>query len=223
MSISKKLKYDVTVEVDSPIEETASAIFLIKKLLRINKIKMKLSIAYDYTYEGCGVYYPNLRNQGYRIFINPMNCKTNDDIDKNNWKEPFCPGSNCDMTIFGVTLHEFSHVLEYKVFPNIIPNYGKEFPENRFYLNQYSNNTLEDELAEVLTLYITNPYLLKLISESHFKFCKKYFKSPVDCTKERCSSIYDGFPILVKKSIKEKWNIVYNVDIEDFVKVTNEK
>lgn len=210
---------NIKVEIDSPIEDTTIAMIIIDKLLKINNIKMKISIAYDYSYEGCGMYLPNVEKQSHRIFVNPANCKTKEETEEVEYEDPFCPGYCSDMTLFGITIHEFCHLLQYQVYPDIIPEYGKAFPTERLYLNNYSNNELHDELAEVMTLYITNPYLLKLISKEHWLFCKRYFKSPVATSVARCKFIYQGFPIHVKEHLKEHWNIVFNVDTEKFERV----
>lgn len=216
-------KNKIVVEVDAPMEDTNASMVLIERLLKLNKIKMDLSIAYDFDTGDCGNFFPKSKIHAYRIFINPSNCKTTADIDTQNWNEPFCPGYCADLTLFGVTIHEFCHLLQYRAFPTIIKAYRKEFPTERFYLNGYCNNEIRDELAEIMTLYIVNPYLLKLISEKHFEFCEKRFKSPVDCTIERCFFIFNGFPIPVKEHLKNHWKIVYNMNKKQFEKVTNGK
>jgi hypothetical protein len=220
-------KSSIYVEVDSPMIETQHAMFIIEKFLKKNNIKMNLSIAYDYSLNASGVYFPFVKGQEYRIFINPFKCKSEEEIinqDINNQNnEAFCPGSPCDLTSFGIILHEFCHILQYKVYPTIIKDYSKEFPVERFYLNSYSNNEIHDEIAEIMTLYITNPYLLKLISKNHFNFCKKYFKSPISCTEDRCSFIYSGWPIRVKEHLKKDWGITYNISTKKFVRIDNGK
>lgn len=211
----------ILVEIDAPMDDTSSAIVLIERTLEKNNIKSKLSIAYDFDLDACGCYYPKEKSQANRIFVNPSNCKTQEDIHAQNWIEPFCPGSPCDMTLFSVTIHEFCHFLQYKVYPTIIKDFSKEFPTTRFYLNQYCNNEIKDELAEIMTLYLTNPYLLRLISKPHFNFCKKYLKSPVECSLKRCVTIYNGFPIPVKEHLEKHWKIVFDADKQKFVKVEN--
>lgn len=211
-------KNNIVVEVDGPLRDTITAIELIKKLLKINKIKMDLSIAYDFSLEELGMYLPGEDDQFFRIFVNPSNCLTNDD---NNGArvEIFARGYTADLTLFGVTIHEFCHLLQYQVCFDIIPQFKKTFPVNRLYLNDYSDNDIRDELAEIMTLYITNPYLLKLISEEHYKFCKKFFKSPVSCLEEQCREIYSTWPIHVKEHMKTHWRIGYDVAQEIFVRL----
>jgi hypothetical protein len=212
------VKNNIVVEIDVPMEDTQVAMFVIDNVMSVNNLKMDISIAYDYDMEGLGMYFPNLKDQGYRVFVNPMNCKTQDDIDNNTWREPFCPGYTADLTLFGVTIHEFCHLLQYKAYPDIVIEYVKQFPTERFYLNDYSNNELFDELAELMTVYISNPYLLKLISKKHFNFCKSFFKSPMPCSLKKFRSIYNGFPIHVKEHMKKKWNLVYDHCQDIFVR-----
>lgn len=213
-------KQRISVEINNPLDDTSAAMVLIDRFFRKNKIdNYNLIITYDYELNDCGCYFPKCKNLSERLYVNPLNCKTQEDIQSQNWVEPFCPGSPCDMTLFSVTIHEFCHFLQYKVYPTIIKDFSKDFPENRFYLNQYSNHEIRDELAEIMTFMITNPYLLKLISEPHFIFCKRYFKSPVSCTSKQCLIIYEGFPIEVKENIKKKWGIIYNYSENNFVKI----
>jgi len=215
-------KNSIVVEVAQPLPETMAAMVLIEKTLRINNIEIDLSIAYYYEEgEELGKYLPNNKGQGHRIFVNPMNCKNqiNSLCINPNCPEAYCSGYTSDPTLFGVTIHEFCHLLQFKIFENIVPDFGKAFSYERLYLNDYANNGYLDELAEIMSLYITNPYLLKLISKPHFDFLKKFFKSPVPCSSGRCIEIFSGFPIHVKKDLKERWGIVFNIDTEKFEKI----
>lgn len=212
------MKNKIIVEINVPIEDTLLAMGLIDKFLVKNNITMKLSIAYDFELDCCGMYLPEEKGQEFRIFINPLKCKRFEEIEKQDWTEPYSPFSPCDITGFGVVIHEFTHLLQYRYFKNIIPDFIREFPENRFYLNNYSNHEICDELAEIMTLMITNPYLLKLISKEHFDFCKRHFKSPVICNSKKCFTMYESFPIQVKENLIKKWGIVYDYQKKDFVR-----
>jgi hypothetical protein len=206
-------KNQILVEVDSPFIETSLASDLINKLIIKNKIKLKLSIAYDFNSDFAGLFqsleHANKPNFA-RIYINPNVCKKTEDVNNEKYDEPYCLGYSSDLTIFGTTIHEFCHVLQLKVYPTIIKDFIESFPIERFYLTNYCNNDIVDEMAEIMTLYITNPYLLKLISIKHYKFFKKYFKSPIACSKEKCFKIFKVFPKHVKKDLKERWKIVFN-------------
>jgi len=216
----KKRKNKLVVEIDRPLEETTAAISIITAMLEKNNISLDLSIAYDYECEGLGMYIPNEKGQESRIFVNPSKCKTQLEtfLIEDDCPEPYCSGYTSDFTLFGVTIHEFCHLLQFKVFKDIIPEFGKAFPYDRLYLNDYSNNGYLDELAEIMSLYLTNPYLLNLISKPHFEFLKKFFKSPVSCSLSKSSEIFNRFPIHVKKDLEKRWGIVFNIDTEKFEK-----
>lgn len=219
------MKNEIKVSIETPHEDTLMAICIIEKLLIINKININVNIIYDFSLEECGVYFNDLTGQDCNIYVNPINCRTNDDVDnqKVDEREPYCPGSTSDITLFGVTIHEFCHLIQYKVFPDMLKSYATQFPTERFYISQYCNNQVWDECAEIMTLYITNPYLLKLISKPHYDFCKKYFKSPVACSKIKCYNIYNGFPIPVKEYLKSHWGIVYDIEQKKFIRIKNGK
>lgn len=218
---------NIRVEVNTPIHDTYIAMIIIDRFLKANKIKIDLVISYDYDMSDMGLFpflkketiNPVTLNPVYRVFINPHLCKTQNDCTKNITGEPYCPGYTSDLSIFGVTVHEFTHVLQYKTHKGILKDFVKTFPTERFYLNDYCNNQIHDESAEILTLFITNPYLLKLISESHWRFCKKYFKSATPCTSKKSAHIYRGFPIHVKDDLRSKWRIVYDESENKFVKL----
>lgn len=229
-----KRKNIITVQVDTAMEDTLVAISVIEKLLKKNKLTMDLIIGYDFKMEDRGCFYPQVRKN--IIFINPTKCCSKKEINKQEminlklmdeeeliFKEPFYPGSPSDLTLFGTTLHEFMHLLQFKVYKNIISEYTKRFPTERFYLNDYCNNEICDELAEIMTLYVTNPYLLKLISKKHYDFCKEFFKSPTSCNVQKCHCIYEGFPISVKEHLKHRWKLAYDENLKKFVRIDDGK
>jgi hypothetical protein len=199
--------------------ESYMAIKLIERLLRKNNINRVLRIAYDFECEDGGYYYPLMKTD--TIFVNPDNCYNirqykEDDASPENM---FYPGYTSDNTIYGTILHEFSHFLCFQVFKNIMEEYKKEFPNKRLYLNSYSNAEIDEEIANLITLYISNPYLLKLISEKHFDFLKRFFKTPRPVSSNTCFQIYQKFPIHVKQELKEKWGIIYNHERKKFEKI----
>ena len=199
-------------------EETYLAIALIDKILVKNNINRNVKISYDFMTESAGYHY--IAHTIDTIYINPDNCKSlkTYDIDDGGKENLHYPAYTLDNTIFGTVLHEFSHLLHCQIFKTMSNDYLKEFPNKRLFLNWYSNNEIDDELANIMVLYITNPYLLKLISNQHFKYMKRYFKSPVSATKYRCGELYKRFPIHIKNDLKNRWGIIYNFDTNDFEK-----
>lgn len=199
--------------------ESYQAIKLIERLLRINNINRVLRIAYDFECNDGGYYYPLMKTD--TIFVNPDNCynireyKEDDDRPENM----FYPGYCCDNTIFGTILHEFAHFLCFQVYKNIIDEYKKEFPKKRLFLSAYSNTDVDEEIANLILLYISNPYLLKLVSDKHYKFLKRFFISPLATSAPTCFNIYQKFPIHIKGELKSKWGIIYNHSTKKFESV----
>lgn len=202
----------IKVSIRNPHSMLNSAIKLIEKLKSKNKIDFSLEIIYDYQLMEDnepikGVYYND-----FKIYVNPSECETDPT------KYSSCGYTN-DLSLFGVTIHEFCHFLAEKIYPKMTSDYKKMFPTERFYLNDYSDYTLDDEIAEAMTLYITNPYLLKLISKDHWKFFRNYFLSPVPCTQKKFFAIYQTYHQIIKLDLQERWKISYNFEKNRFEKL----
>lgn len=184
------------IKIVKPDKNFKEANRLIDRLKLINNHKYNITICIDYSIKDAGLYYPD---DPYKILINPENCqKTINSL----------PGYTNDKTTFGVILHEFAHFLSMIYFKNFVTLYELEF-EKKLIISHYKEckHDIEEEIADVLILYISNPYFLRLISEEHYKFIKHFFKSPTPCTKKRFINIYRNFPESTKQKIKEKWNI----------------
>lgn len=207
----------IFVELECPLHETAIAIQHIHNLKKKNDIDFDLTIAYDFTYDGQGYYLPRHSSEKIKhtIYINPANCEYNNPDDETSLSYA---GFLSDFSIFGITIHEFAHFLTYAIYPKIRLQYRNAFPKERLYLNPYANTNLNEEIAEVLSLYLTNPYLLNLISKPHCKFFKTFFKSPVPCSLAKGFEIYTYFPVHIKRYLLNKWGIDYNVRTRRFEK-----
>lgn len=188
---------------------------IIKLTLSKNKIKKDIDIKYDYQIKDAGLYYPDA--DPLSLLVNPDNCKPIEDYNKGS--QLFYFGYVRDSTMTGTLIHEFCHFLIFNIFwPQMKDNFKKVFPTKRLYLNEYSNTNIDEEMAETLTLYIVNPYLLKLISKEHYFFFKEYLESPVQSSSKRFRKIYEGFPYEIKEELKNKWGIVLNIATNRFVK-----
>lgn len=211
----------IKVSINRPQLMISIAMWLIEKMKNKNKLNFDLEIVFDYelTDEQGNI----LRglydvDKPYKIYINPSECE---DIEE-GYNQLFYCGYTDDLTLFGVTLHEFSHFIVFTLFPSIYDDYRHLFPTDRFYLNEYSDATIDEEIAEAMTLYLTNPYLLKLISKKHWSFFKKYFKSPVPASAKKFYDIYLQYPMEIKLHLKNKWGIVYNIETDKFEKTHSE-
>jgi len=123
------------------------------------------------------------------------------------------PG-RCDKTgefsFFRICIHEFSHLLDKKL--KIDKQYKQCLLNATLYLTNYAKKThcVTEEIAEIISCYLLNPYLLKLISIKHYDFISKFFKSTVPCTKEYFLSIYERYSPKYRNSIIKKYGI--NID-----------
>lgn len=203
--------------IATPQTQFREAAEVITKFGKINKLNSNVSIIIDYNLIDDdksllrGVYYPDRIN---KIYVNPDAC---DDIkDVATSPKKFYYRYTNDPTIFGVTIHEFCHYLVEIEYPCILQGFKHDFPKDRLYLNYYSDYTVEDEMVEAMTLYIVNPFLLKLISYKHWKFFKGFFKPTTACTTKEFLKIYNDYPQEVKIDLKDKWNIEYNIDNNKF-------
>jgi len=208
------------IDIASPPQEITVFMILLKRMKKKNNLDFCLKIMIDYSMPGMGVYF---RSKKGMIFINPENCINIEDISNINDKVDFWNGYVKDLTLFGVTIHEFCHYASEEVFSGMINDYRKTFPTKRLRLNDYSNNSIDDEIAETMTLYITNPLFLKLISKEHWDFFKKYFTSPVPTSHKQSYDIYEKFPPIIKERLKNDWNIDYNILTNKFFKLENIK
>lgn len=149
----------------------------------------KLKITFKYDIRSSGEYdyqKPNV------ISINPNRC---DD--------------RGDFSFYLICAHEFSHLIDKKL--KIGKQFNKEI-EERLYLTTYAKGCSDrcEELAEIISLYLRNPYLLKLISEYHYEFLTRYFNSPTSNDKNTFLSIYETYSPRYRKSIEKKYGFTIN-------------
>lgn len=215
--VKKNGTYDVCpiIMINAP-GEILIANSLIKKFKKKNDIDFDLSICLDYMIEEYGVYCP-VEFPNY-IIINPdLAIGINDK--ESHLKLSSYYGYINDYSLIANTLHEFSHFLCYQVYTTIIDDYEKEFPIDRLYLCDYSNENITEEIAEIIRLYILNPLLLKLIDKPVYDFVRRYFKSPSPVSHKHTLGIIDDFPIDIKTELIDKWKIVHDYGTKKLVKV----
>ena len=206
----------------NPPDEFVKAKKLINKFREINGLKFRrdLIIKIDFTIKEAGYYL--YEDDTFSIHVNPSNCTNNRAYveygDRDEVEYSFSNYS-CDGSIYGTVLHEFSHFLQYQIFKTILNDYKKQFPTNRLVMMSYVENNVEEELTEIIRLYLQNPLLLKLISPNVHKFVQQYMKSPTPCTHKTSFKMFNQFPIDVRRDLQEKWCIVYNVSEQRFEKV----
>lgn len=187
----------VEIEIVSVEKELIKAIKMIDRFLRLNKINFKYSIAFDFNYSQLGFCYPGIEN---KIYINPKNCAQSIFL----YRDCF-PRFSEDCTIFGVALHEFCHLIDHKF--DLTDSYKILFSE-KFPLNPYAHvGGIYEEVAEILSLYMTNPYFLKLINFDIFDFFRERFKSPTECSQRTFLRFYKKWPKHIQEICKSQWGI----------------
>jgi len=199
-------------------KECDIALKLIQRFFVINKINRVLKLVYDFELDEQGTYWAGDKNT---IVINPDNCfnmRMYDDEDDSKDNMFFLHYLDDNSLMAGI-LHEFAHFICFQLFKSLLVDYKQEFPNNRLYLSSYSNSECDEELANVIQVYIANPFLLKLVSEDHYNFLKRYFKSPTPCSSKDCFNKYQKFPIHIKNHLKTKWEIEYNQATDTFDKI----
>jgi len=208
------------LKIYDPPTQIKIAISLIETIKKKNKFTYDLTLLLDYNlkYEGqilSGLY---LSTEPNCIRLNPSAC---DDKASFTYTE--------DDTMFGVIIHEFSHFLSMTYFVDFQKDYLEAFPENRFLVTTYdaANEDYDEEIAEIMSLYIRNPFLLKQISEQHYIFFKSWFTSPTSCTIRQFMIAYNKMPVDLKNELRTKWGVVVNhaerkvfIDEKEIIKKT---
>jgi hypothetical protein len=220
--VKRKRRVDVPFLLVTPPEEIVVACRIIQKFITINNIKLRndlvIKIDFSLPSEYCGLYF--YKKDEFSIYIDPQNCTTAENYEYGLVdKEYSYFGYACDLTMIGVTLHEFSHFLAHQVFKDIFSEYKKKFPTKRIFLNHYSSTDAEEELTEVMRLYIHNPIFLRLIDRDVYRFVRKWFKSPSPCSDKQFYKFYKDYPEAIKTHLKDKWKIVYNIQTKKFERV----
>ena len=171
-------------------------ISLVEKFEKVNtELKFtKLKVVFKYDMKSVGEFYDETPNT---ILVNPNRCN-----------------QTGEYSFYLICLHEWAHLLDKKF--KMWKVYKEEYKNNQLNITKYAECCdMIEQLAEIIVLYLTNPYLLKLISYKHFKFVKGYFKSPTPCTPDFFAGEYEkfsqGYPnkIWNKYGIQVKGNKIY--------------
>ncbi len=180
--------------------EIDQAFKFIEKVKEYNDFSFidNLELVLDYSLDEAGYYlFSNLDRKNLKkkikLFVNPDCCM-----------KTILTGYSEDDSLVAAIVHEFCHFLDNKL--KISQRYEKTFDTN-LHLNIYSKENLLEELAEVMYLYITNPYLLKHISKERYEFLATFFVSPTECSARKFVSIWKKWPRQVKKKCRLKWGI----------------
>lgn len=177
-----------------------------RQFVKLNNIKLKkLIISWDFDDHELGYYLYGKRVSKHKceIFVNPRNCvmvstKGYDNHPENN-------------TISAVILHEFSHYIEHLY--GLTKQYAKlegTFKPKILMVTSTSSTCLEEEMAEMVSLFICNPYLLKVIDPDRYKWLRKIIKSPTPCTAANFFKSFSNWCPEAKKECRDKFKLLIN-------------
>jgi hypothetical protein len=188
-------------------EDTVTAIKLIERFRFINNKRFQIRIYYDYsTIDDFGYFKFDDTGPISNLYINPQKCH------KELANGRAALGFTEDYSVLSTILHEFSHFIDDKY--NLLSKYEKITFES-IDLGSYANSELIEEFAELMVLYLLNPYFLKIIDLPRYKFLKSQFKSPSPKSKKRFLTLYNSWSEDVKQECFDKFNIkVKNNNIE---------
>ena len=102
-------------------------------------------------------------------------------------------------------MHEFGHYCDDRF--NLLDKYLQMEFKSDIDLNEYASTSKMEELAELLSLYFVNPYLLKYINIERFNWVKNFFKSPSPNSSKRFISLFNNWPKDIKKECWNKYKI----------------
>lgn len=191
-------KKPIKVSVHNNGDSLDQALKLINIFKNINKIKLDFEVKFDLNEKDLG-YFNYIPDENV-IYINPIRC-TNKQFND-------LLGHPADCSIFATILHEISHLIDLKF--NLHSEYQpKKFVLERLIMTSYARKDKYkiEELADLISIYLINPYYLKLIDLERYKWIKTKFKSPVLCGPCTFLRYYDDWPKRRQKIFCNKYHI----------------
>jgi len=152
---------------------------LIERFKRVNNIDFQLELKLDFAEKYLGYY--NYNSTENIIYINPIRCTHQK---KNNLL-----GHPSDCSIYATITHELAHFLDLKF--KLVDEYtSKNFALKHLYLSSQGKENKIEEIAELISIYLINPYYLKLADIERYNWIKGKFKSPMSCGKKSFMKYY---------------------------------
>ena len=183
------------IVVESPEKDILDAIKLIDKFLQLNNITFKYSININHSLDCHGVFYPEKENE---ICVNPSF------LAKSSIREVHDKKYSMDYSLFGVSVHEFTHAFSEK--HGLNEEYKKLFKEKTI-INSNCLTYRFEELAELFSLYLVNPYFLKHIALEPYNFLKEKYISPTPTIKASFLGAWRKWGQAARHQCKSKWGI----------------
>jgi len=168
---------------------------LIEAFKKINHIDFKLEIRLDMAEKDLG-YFNYILDENI-LYINPIRCINN--------KHHELSGHITDCSIFATICHEFSHYLDLR-YDLMTEYYQKKITLKKLIMTKYAKTNIVEELADIVSIYLINPYYLKLIDLERYKWLKTKFKSPVPCGPNTFLKYYTHWPEQKKQLFCKTYN-----------------
>lgn len=169
---------------------------LLERFKKINGLNFQLDIKIDFSEPDLGRFNYDPLDQS--IYVNPVKCE--------NKKFNDLLGHPTDCSVYATLIHETGHNLDRKYF--LVPNYHqKNRGLKRLIGGDFDTSDIREELADILTIYLTNPYYLKLIDKERYCWLKSKFKSPTPCGYQTFLKLYNRWP----KKVQDKFCTDYNI------------
>jgi len=163
-----------------------------RKLIEIfqkrNNMKFKIEIRLDFDEPDLGRY--NWDDNDKAIYINPSNCGSLE----SNWE---LIGHPNDYSICSVIMHEFSHFIDHQL--NLEEQYiTQPFTRESFAVTKYALTNKMEELADLMAVYMINPYFVYLVAPERYEWLKSQFKSPAPFGEKTFIRNYNRWSLNVK-------------------------
>lgn len=185
------------ISINGLPKDILKALKVAEKTISKNKLNVDLKIVVDFTLDCYGIHEPTNPNQ---IKINPHL------FSDTSREEINAPYYTSDFSMMAVFIHEFCHLLDHKL--NIHEEYCQSFPE-RFSINGNAGKNRKEEIAELMGVYILNPFLLRTINKDIFDFLKSIFDSPKTCNKIYLFNKWKKWSKEIKEDCFEKWGLKF--------------
>jgi len=170
---------------------------LIERFQKRNLLSFKVEIKFNFNSKFLGFVRVDKHPEDTNIYINPLNFDEND---------PVRIGHPEDYSLFSVLIHEYAHLINHKT--DLIKQYRKAgFSNQHCYLTPQSSDNYDEELADILCIYIINPYCLGLIDNERFEWVKERFHSPNQCSEKRFYTYFHSWDKKTRDRFVKKNNL----------------
>lgn len=171
---------------------------MLNRIIKKNNYDIDLNVELDLSTKNFGYYFW----QDNVIYVNPIECVKSKWYDKDGHPE--------NITEATVMLHEFAHLITYKnKWLNLYCDYVLE--NGHYQVTDYAKDSEDEneELAELMTVYFTNPYFIKISNPKLYIWLRDVLKlvSPTSCNFATFKKMYDKWPKNKRIEFLDKWSL----------------